>query len=116
MRISFFIFLISFNISLAQKVDAIYVLTKKEKFANHYKNYSERDSLVLYKDSTFRKENHYIGFDEIDKSILLGKWKFSKKSLLLKVEKEDDSSRIIMMNELQIINRNQLSKYKKSTY
>ena len=116
MRISFLIFLISVNFSLAQNVDAIYVLTKKEKFNNHYKNYIERDSLVLYKDSTFRRENNYSGFDEIDKSILFGKWKFSKKSLLLKVEKEDDSSRIIMMNETQIIYRNHLRKYKKSTY
>jgi len=113
--ICFFLFF-CFGLTKSQKIHSIYALTKKEKFANHYKNYIERDSLVLYKDSTFRKENHYSGFDEINKSILFGKWKFSKKSLLLKVEKEDDSSRIIMMNEIQIINRNQLRKYKKITY
>lgn len=116
MRITFFIFLISVNFSLAQKVESIYVLTKKEKFNNHYKNYTERDSLVLYKDSTFRRESNYWGFDEIDQKILFGKWKFSKESLLLKVEKQEDSSRTIMLNETQIINRNQLRKYKKSSY
>ena len=116
MRISFLIFLISVNFSLAQNVDAIYVLTKKEKFNNHYKNYTERDSLVLYKDSTFRRESNYWGFDEIDQKILFGRWKFSKESLLLKVEKQEDSSRTIMVNETQIINRNQLIKYKKSSY
>lgn len=117
MKLLIFLFLVfSFGFIKSQKIHSIYVLNKKEKFANHYKNYSERDSLVLYKDSTFRRENNYSGFDEIDKSILFGKWKFSKKSLLLKVEKEDDSSRIIMMNETQIIYRNHLRKYKKSTY
>ena len=116
MRISVIIFLISYNFFLSQKVESIYVLTKKEKFNNHYKNYTERDSLVLYKDSTFRRESNYWGFDEIDQKILFGKWKFSKESLLLKVEKQEDSSRTIMLNETQIINRNQLRKYKKSSY
>ncbi|MNK31085.1 hypothetical protein D3C87_495080 [compost metagenome] len=117
MKLLIFLFSVfCFGFTKSQKLHSIYTLTKKKKFTNHYKNYIERDSLVLYKDSTFRKENHYSGFDEIDKSILFGKWKFSKKSLLLKVEKEDDSSRIIMMNETQIINRSQLKKYKKSTY
>lgn len=114
MRITFFIFLISVNFSLAQKVESIYVLTKKEKFNNHYKNYTDRDSLVLYKDSTFRRESNYWGFDEIDQKILFGKWKFSKESLLLKVKKRADSSQTIMLNETQIIKRNQLRKYKKS--
>jgi len=116
MRISFLLFLISVNFSFSQNVDAIYVLTKKEKFNNHYKNYTERDSLVLYKDSTFRRESNYWGFDEIDSKILFGKWKFSKESLLLNVKQRADFSQTIMMNETQIINRNQLRKYKKSTY
>ncbi|WDF46930.1 hypothetical protein PQ459_00275 [Chryseobacterium sp. KACC 21268] len=115
MKLLVFLFLVlSFGFIKGQKIHSIYVLIKKEKFANHYKNYIERDSLVLYKDSTFRKENHYSGFDEIDKSILFGKWKFSKKSLQLIIQKREDSFRITMLNETQIINRSQLRKYKKS--
>ncbi|MCP2037566.1 hypothetical protein L1282_000662 [Chryseobacterium sp. HSC-36S06] len=115
MRLLIFLFSVCcFGSINSQKTQSIYVLTKKEKFANHYKNYTERDSLVLYKDSTFRRENNYWGFDEIDKSILFGKWKFSKKSLILKVEKKDDSSRILIVNETQIINKNRLRKFKKS--
>lgn len=94
MRLLIFIFLISFNFFLAQKVESIYVLTKNEKFKNHYKNYTERDSLVLYKDSTFRRENNYWGFDEVNDEVFLGKWKISKELLLLKVLKRDDSSKI----------------------
>jgi|GEM_PF-2253030 len=94
MKLFLFIFLISSNFFLSQKVESIYVLTKKEKFNNHYKNYTERDSLVLYKDSTFRRENNYSGFDEINKDIIIGKWRFSKKYLLLKAEKRDDSSKV----------------------
>ncbi len=116
MKFLIFIFLISSNFFLSQKVESIYVLTKKEKFTNHYQNYTERDSIVLYKDSTFRRENHYWGFDEVDNKILFGKWKFSKKHLVLNVKKRADSSRTIKLIETQIINRSQLKKYKKSSY
>jgi len=117
MKLLIFLFSIfCFGFTKSQKLHSIYTLTKKEKFTNHYKNYTERDSLVLYKDSTFRRESNYWGFDEIDSKVLFGKWKFSKQSLLLKVEKQEDSSRTIMLNETQVINRKQLRKYKKSNH
>lgn len=94
MRFFLFIFLLLFNFFLAQKVESIYVLTKKETFANKYENFTKRDSLVLYKDSTFRREKNYWGFDEINNEVYLGKWKFSKELLLLKAEKRDDSSKV----------------------
>lgn len=115
MKLFLFIFLISFNFFLSQKVESIYVLTKKEKFANKYENFTNRDSLVLYKDSTFRRENNYWGFDEINNEVFLGKWQISKELLFLKVLKRDDSSKISKIEPFEtIIKLNHLKrKYRK---
>lgn len=116
MKLILLIFLISSNFFLSQKVESIYVLTKERRFNNYYKNYTERDSIVLYKDSTFRRENNYWGFDEIHNKIFLGKWKFSKEYLLLKAEKRDDSSKVTSLEPFEtIIKLNHLKKNTKKS-
>lgn len=97
-----------------QKVHSIYVLTTKEKFSNSFQDFTKRDSIVLYKDSTFRRENNYWGFDEIEKNIFRGKWMISKELLILKVEKREDSSKVKNLESNFIIQIKDLKReYKK---
>lgn len=111
-----FAFLFSFGFISCQELHSVYVLDEKKQYAKKNQNYNQRDSLVLYKDFTFRKDYNYLGFCEIDSKILLGNWKLSKKSLLLNIEKRKDSAQIISFKETQVIRKKDLRKYKKSTF
>lgn len=60
-------------------------------FSNVHKNYSETDSLILFKNKTFVKSYSYFGFDEIDKKVFAGNWKKDKNILTLHVNNKIDS-------------------------
>ena len=109
-------FFLTLSVMNAQKVNSIYVKSEEKRFKNQYRNFKTRDSIVLYKDSTFRKEENYWGFDELDSKVLYGKWKFTGRFLFLKVEKRKDSSQTISLNQTQIISLKHLHKYKKTNY
>lgn len=103
------------TILYGQKAHSIYVKRTNKKFSNHYKNYSERDSLVLYQDFTFKREENFWGFDEINKKVILGKWNFKNKTLFLVSEKVDDSSKVkeIIPFKTSIESKDLKNKYKK---
>lgn len=114
----FLIFFLFLNWSLvqSQEVHTIYVLTRKNFYSNKYKNYTEKDSIVLYKDKTFKRIQNYWGFDELDNKTFVGKWSFSKRLLFLEIQKKQDSSEDVVINDVQAINRSHLKKYKKINY
>ncbi len=103
MKVFFCIFsLLFFNFLDAQKIHSVYVQIKRETFKNHYKNYSEYDSIILYKDSTFKKTHSYFGFDEIDKKSYSGNWSKSNKELKLFVTKRKDSSKVSKIEPFEL--------------
>ncbi len=114
MKLFLFILLISSNFFLSQKVESIYVLTRKNIYSNKYKNHTEKDSIILYKDKTFKRIQNYWGFDELDNKTYLGEWSFSKRLLLLKLQRKQDSLEDVVINDIQSINIKFLKrKYKK---
>ncbi len=114
MKLFLFVFLISTNFFLSQKVESIYVLTRKNIYSNKYKNHTEKDSIILFKDKTFKRIQIYWGFDEFDNKTYLGEWSFSKRLLLLNLQRKQDSLKDVVINDIQAINRKYLKrKYKK---
>lgn len=87
--ISIFVFFFIFSEVKSQEIESVYLYKKDNKFENKYKNFIEKDSLVLFKDNTFKKIYSYFGFDEIAKEDFSGKWFVKKNSLTLIVLKRD---------------------------
>lgn len=93
----------SCSLFFGQEIKSIYVKVNKVTFSNHYKNYAEYDSIYLYKDSSFRKSYAYLGFDELNKTNFIGKWKIKNKNLHLYFQKRDDSSKIVEIEPFEEI-------------
>ena len=79
----------------AQEIESVYLFEKEKKFSNVYRNYSETDSLILFKNKTFRKSYSYFGFDEINKTVFTGNWKKNEGVIVLHINKKIDSVNVI---------------------
>jgi hypothetical protein len=89
----------------AQEVESVYLFKKETVFSNVHRNYSETDSLILFKNKTFRKSYSYFGFDEVDKRIFEGNWKKDKNKLMLHVNSKIDSVNLESVIPFTIIYR-----------
>jgi len=89
----------------AQEVESVYLFKKEKVFSNVHRNYSETDSLILFKNKTFRKSYSYFGFDEVDKRIFVGNWKKDKKRLMLHINSKIDSVNLESVIPFTIIYR-----------
>ena len=114
MKFLLFLFLVfSFGFLDCQEVHAIYALNKKSNFTNKFKNYTKKDSIILYENKTFRRYSSYWGFDEFDNGVFFGRWKFRKKQLVLQVDRREDSLSF-NLDEIQTIKKSYLKKYRKT--
>ena len=76
------------NLTFSQEVKSVYIFKKEVKKRSLTKY--ELDSLVLYKDGSFYRKEHYI-YHEVSQQETKGIWKIENGTLILNViEKKDE--------------------------
>ena len=116
MKLPIFIFLVfSCSFFYCQEIHSIYTLNKKSNSNNKFKNFTKKDSIILYENRKFRRYSSYWGFDEFDNGVYYGRWKFRKKQLLLLVDGREDSISF-KIDEIQTIKKSYLKKYNKTNF
>ena len=77
------------NTVFSQETQSVYRFKLKQKKRGY--TYYESDSLVLYNNGSFYREDSYAEFDNFGYSELKGEWKIKNKILYLKITKKNEN-------------------------